>query len=101
MLQDVQVRKPMTVVVGPQPEDEKPMFSEEFLGMVQDHAYEILRKYLEESKQTGAVELLDDLMILSMRFYGSAPRWLKNKMMSEAVGEASYHVQGLGGNWGE
>lgn len=100
MLQDTQVRNPITVVIGPQPEPE-PQFSEEFLGMVQDHAYEVLRKYLEKSEQAGAVQLLDDIMILSMRFYGSAPLCIKNQMMSEAVGQASHHVRSLGGTWGQ
>jgi len=82
-------------------EQEQPMFSEEFLRMIQDHAYETLRKYLEKSKQEGAVKLLDDLIILSMRAYGSAAPWVKNQMLSEAVGQASYHVLALGGSFSE
>ena len=89
-----------TVVVVSQPESE-PMFSEEFVGMVQDRAYETLRAYLERTKQDGAVRLLDDIIILSMRAYGCAAPWMKNQMMSEAIGQASCHVLSLGGNWGE
>lgn len=100
MLQDMKVKHPMTVVVGSQPESEE-MFSEEFIAMVQDRAYETLRAHLERTKQDGAVKLLDDLIVLSMRSYGSAAPWMKNQMMSEAIGQASSHVLSLGGNWGK
>lgn len=92
--------KTMTVVVAPQPESEL-MFSEEFMSMVQDRAYETLRAYLERTKQDGAVELLDDLIILSMRAYGTADAVVKNMFLSEAVGLASRHVLSLGGTWGK
>ena len=78
-------------------EQEQPMFSEEFLRMVQDHAYETLRKHLEKTKQDGAVKLLDDLIILSL------PRpqngWVQNQILSEAIGQASHHVLELGGRF--
>jgi hypothetical protein len=88
-----------TVVVVSQP-DSEPMFSEEFVGMVQDRAYETLRAYLERTKQAGAVQLLDDIIILSMGDYGCAVPWMKNQMMSEAIGQASHHVLSLGGRFG-
>jgi hypothetical protein len=88
-----------TVVVVSQPESE-PMFSEQFVGMVQDRAYETLRAYLERTNQAGAVQLLDDLIILSMGSYGCAAPWMKNQMMGEAIGKASHHVLSLGGSFG-
>ena len=88
-----------TVVVVSQPESET-QFSEEFMAMVHDHAYETLRSYLEKSKQDGAVKLLDDLVILSMRNSGSAAQNVKNMMLGEAIGSASQHVLALGGSWG-
>lgn len=77
----------------------EPMFSEEFMSMIYDRTYETLRAYLEKTKQTGAVELLDDLIILAMRNTGDAEQHLKDRMMSEAVGAASYHVLSLGGKF--
>ena len=99
MLQDTK-NKPMTVVVVSQPESES-MYSEQFLSMIHNHVYETLRAYLEKSKQAGAVELLDDLVILSMRNTGSAAQVVKNMLLSEAICQASQHVLALGGNWGE
>lgn len=99
MLQDTKINN-KTVVVVSQPESE-PQFSEEFMAMVHDQAYETLRAYLENSKQDGAVQLLDDLVILSMRNTGSAEQFVKNMMLSEAIGHASHHVLLLGGSWGK
>lgn len=99
MLQDTKINN-KTVVVVSQPESEL-QFSEEFMAMVHDQVYETLRAYLENSKQDGAVQLLDDLVILSMQNTGSAELYVKNMMMSEAIGHASHHLLSLGGSWGK
>jgi uncharacterized protein (DUF2164 family) len=93
MLQDTKEKKVFVVA-----EPEQAQFSEEFLSMVQDRAYETLRAYLEKTKQEMAVKLLDDLVILSM------PRketslYIYNQIISEAIGGASQHVLALGGSF--
>ena len=89
------------VVVIVQPKGEM-MFSEEFLRFFQDCAYETLRAHLEKAKQEKAVDLLDDLILLSMRAYGKEqPTWLRNQIMCEAVASASKNVVALGGRFSE
>jgi len=90
---------PAEVVVIVQPKGEL-MFSEEFLRMVQDYAYETLRSHLEKTKQTQAVNLLDDLILLSGRSSpGVAPTWMQSQVMCEAVASASKNVLALGGQF--
>lgn len=96
MLQDTKVRK---VFVVAEPEQEQPQFSEEFLSMVHNRAYETLRAHLEKTKQDMAVKLLDDLVILSNPRMASAP-WMHNQILSETIGLTSHHVLALGGTWG-
>lgn len=91
--------KQKAVIMLP-PEDEKPMFSEEFVSMVQDRTYETLRAYLEKTKQPQAVQLLDDLIILSTASHGSAEMYIKDRITWEAIGQASHHIVAMGGNWG-
>lgn len=74
------------------------MFSEEFLRMMQDHAYETLRKHLLKIDQLDAVELLDDLVCLTLRPHGLVT-WMDNQILSEAVGHTSQHVLKLGGRF--
>lgn len=89
------------VVVIVQPKGEM-MFSEEFLCFFQDCVYETLRAHLEKAKQEKAVELLDDLILLSMRTYGKEqPTWLRSQIMCEAVASASKNVVALGGRFSE
>jgi 16S rRNA G1207 methylase RsmC len=85
------------VVMIVQPKGET-MFSEEFLRHFQDCAYETLRAHLEKTKQEKAVELLDDLILLSMRSDGKEqPTWLRSQIMCEAVASASKNIVALGG----
>lgn len=100
MLLNTQVTPKKAVIMLP-PEAEKPMFSEEFVSMVQDHAYETLRAYLERTNQKSAIVLLDDLIILSHAAYRSEATWMQNQMISETIASASHHVLELGANWGE
>ena len=89
------------VVVIVQPKGEM-MFSEEFLRYFQDCVYETLRAHLEKAKQEKAMDLLDDLILLSMRAYGKEqPTWLRNQIMCEAVASASKNVVALGGRFSE
>ena len=82
-----------------QAEQAEPMYSEEFVRMVQDHAYETLRRHLERTKQVEAVKLLDDLIMLSIAAYKGRVSWIDNQIMSEAIGSASHHVLALGGRF--
>jgi len=87
------------VVVIVQPKNEM-MFSEDFLRMMQDHVYETLRAHLEKTKQDKAVNLLDDLIILSMRAYSEKqPTWLQSQFMCEVISSASKNVLALGGHF--
>jgi hypothetical protein len=88
------------VVAVSQPESE-PMFSEEFLRVIQDLAYETLRAHLEKTKQKDAIELLDDLIVLSIRPYQKRNLSIYNRCMSETIGLVSHHVLILGGNFGK
>lgn len=96
MLQETKAKE-IEVVVG---QPEKPMFTEEFLRMMQDYAYETLRRYLENSKQDIAVQLLDDLVMLAARGQcADQENWIQDQFMSEAVGAVSHHVLALGGRF--
>jgi len=97
MLQDIQVT-PKTVIVVSEP-DAKPMFSQEFVGMMQDRAYETLRAYLERTDQDGAVKLLDDLIILSVPQPQSENMWVYNQSVGEAIGNVSHQVLAMGGKF--
>ena len=87
------------VVVIVQPKNEM-MFSEDFLRMMQDYVYETLRSHLEKTKQDNAVNLLDDLIVLSMRSYqGGQPTWLQSQFMCEVISSSSKTVLALGGHF--
>ena len=95
MLQEIKARKVFVVV---EPEQEQAQFSEEFLSMVQDRAYETLRAHLEKTKQDMAVKLLDDLVILSNP-RGNKAGWMYDQILSETIGQTSHHVLALGGSF--
>ena len=95
MLQETKARKVFVVMEA---EQEQAQFSEEFLSMVHNRAYETLRAHLEKTNQDMAVKLLDDLVILSMP-RKDASLYIFNQIIGEAIGGASQHVLALGGSF--
>lgn len=77
----------------------KPMFSCEFMNMMQEQAYEALRKRLQELKEDCAVELLDHMMILILNQSKAQYTWIDNQFVSEAIGGISHCVPALGGGF--
>ena len=94
------VKKEQVVEETPLAEDCKPLFSQEFVRLMTDSAYETLRAYLENSQgNPAAVRLLDDLMLAlgwKEKQTRRAVTWVENQCMAEAFGSMSYDIATLG-----
>ena len=86
-------------VVTAQPAEAEPMYSEEFLNMMKDYAYETLRRHLEKQGQPEAVSLLDNLVMLTMKPLEGQAAWVQDQILSEVIGKISQDVLKLGGRF--
>jgi hypothetical protein len=97
MLQDL---KELNVQVA-KPEVAAPDYSLAFVRMVTDAAYEALRAYLVRRRETGAVRLLDSLVVLENLRSKKRVTWVDNQMAMETVLMASKEMEKLGFKFGE
>ena len=104
MLQKTQDPKSATMIVAAElPDEEAPAYSDEFLSVMIDYAYETLRHYLECRKgiRQDAIRLLDDIVVLGCIRKTMASEkninYMLNFSAAECVANISQSVIGAGG----